>query len=115
MVTAADYAWKISLEQRVFFNSLSIFRTLNLIINFKLNSSEFRKLPKGSVHKRRPQSKGLYSADKDGGDSDADVRTFWCKKTPDFSKFLVFPHRTDKREGGWASEDKGEAWTKEMV
>jgi len=27
------------------------------------------------------------------GSSDAVVRTFWCKKTPDFSKFMVCPHR----------------------
>jgi len=27
-----------------------------------------------------------------GGISDADVRTLWCKKTSDFSKFMVCPH-----------------------
>jgi len=32
-----------------------------------------------------------YFADK-GGFSDADARTFWCKKTLDFSKFMVCPH-----------------------
>jgi len=34
---------------------------------------------------------GLSSADK-GGSLDADVRTFWCKKTSDSSKFMVCPH-----------------------
>jgi len=39
----------------------------------------------GAVHKRRSQSEGVFQcgllADKGGeGSSDADVRTFWCKK-----------------------------------
>jgi len=32
----------------------------------------------------------LLSADKGGGYADA--HTFWCKKTPDFLKFMVCPH-----------------------
>jgi len=27
-----------------------------------------------------------------GGSLDADVRTFWCKTSYDFSKFMVYPH-----------------------
>jgi len=46
----------------------------------------------------------------EGGSSDADVRTFLCKKTSDFSKFIVCPH--GKREGGGLNQcghfaDKG--------
>jgi len=58
----------------------------------------------GAVRKRRPQSGGegeLFSADilrtrgvlqGEGGSSDADMRTFWRKKTSDFSKFVVCPY-----------------------
>jgi len=42
----------------------------------------------GAVHKRRPQSRGLSSADKRGGVSEADVRIFGAKT----SKFVVCPH-----------------------
>jgi len=49
----------------------------------------------GTLHKRLPKSWGFvqcgHFSDK-GVSSDADVRTIWCKKTLDFSKFMVCPH-----------------------
>jgi len=57
----------------------------------------------GAVHKGRSQSGGeggLPNADvfRTSGrgqagesSSDVDVRTFWCKKTSDFLKFIVYP------------------------
>jgi len=69
----------------------------------------------GAVHKRFAveEDGGLFSADKGEGDSlDADVRTFWCKKLGNFSKFMCV--RTDKGRGlsqyGHFS-DKGGAWS----
>jgi len=39
---------------------------------------------------------GLSSVDKrEGGSSDVDVRTFWCKKS-DFSKFVACPHGQER-------------------
>jgi len=56
-----------------------------------------------AVHKGRPKSggEGVCSVRirGKGSSSDADVRTFWCKKTPDFSKFMMCPHG----QGGWVS------------
>jgi len=54
----------------------------------------------GTVHKGRPLSGGErwfvqcrhFTDMERGGSSDADGRTFWCNKTPDFSKFMVCPH-----------------------
>jgi len=52
----------------------------------------------GDVYKRLPQSGGVcpvrtFFGEGGRGDySDADVRTFWRKKTPDFLKFIACPH-----------------------
>jgi len=40
-----------------------------------------------------PSIKDVCSQDS----SHADFRTFWCKKTLDFSKFMVYPHGQDGR------------------
>jgi len=60
-----------------------------------------------SVH-----SQGFSSSDifRTRGSSDVEVRTFWCKKTSNFSKFMLCPH--GQGEGGLSQceqfSDKGE-------
>jgi len=43
-----------------------------------------------------------------GGSSDAYIRTFWCEKTPEFSKFMVCPQGQERdlsqcKKGGWGT------------
>jgi len=60
------------------------------------------KLTLGAVHKGRPQS-GRFVKCGQGGSSDADVRTFWCKNAKFFEIYGVSA-RT-RGEGGSASAD----------
>jgi len=48
----------------------------------------------GAVHKRRPQSGGLSSADilRTRGILQMRTSALFFKKTPNFSKFIVCPH-----------------------
>jgi len=52
----------------------------------------------GPVRKRRPQSGGLSSADKEGGVLQMRTSAFFGVKISDFSKFMVCPYA--KGEGG---------------
>jgi len=67
------------------------------------------------VHKRRPLSGGgLSSADifwtrEEKSSSDSDVRTFWRKKLPDFSKVMVCPHEQEGLSQCGHFSDKGGA------
>jgi len=55
-------------------------------------------IPLGAVHKRRPQSGGLSSADKEGGGFFRCGRPhFLAQKTPDFSKLMVCSHGQGRR------------------
>jgi len=70
-------------------------------------NKDSKKYKLGAAHKRRPQSNGgrdmscadILRTKGEGSSSDVDVRTFWCKKTLDFTKFIVCPHG----QGGWTS------------
>jgi len=58
----------------------------------------------GTVHKRVRSQGGRGCPFCEQGDSlDAEVRTFWCKKASNYSKYMVCPH-----EKGWANADKME-------
>jgi len=74
--------------------------------SIKLVEVEVNEVLLETVHKTRPQSRGRgfdqsgHFSDKGaGGSSDADVRTFWRKKTSDFSTFTACPHGQAGRSG----------------
>jgi len=56
--------------------------------NLKMSSKEL------SIKDSAVRRKGFVQCGQAGrgGSSDANVRTFWCKKTPNFSKFMVCPN-----------------------
>jgi len=64
----------------------------------------------GTVHKGRPQSRGLSSVDifRTRGRGLFQMRSGFLQmrlQNPDFSKFMVCPHGQGGGRGGWASTD----------
>jgi len=74
-----------------------------LEISMQTDSTGCFKKVLGAAHHYVRSQEGLSSADifrtrGSGGSSDADDRTFWSKKTSDFSKFMVCSHGCQSRE-----------------
>jgi len=83
------------------------------LIRLVLQITDFQVFRLQAVHRRRPQSGRLSSADilrtrGEGSISDVNVCTFWCRKISDFSKLMACPHGQGGMSQRGHFSDKGE-------